>query len=369
LLAHNARHIFPKETSIFRQQTRQREAFSFMPRNQRTVDDVFFRLCHDDRFETENVVIGYHDRIRGNMEMPFASFTPICKGGDVPFHRLRYFRHLTRGVLYDRDSGFDRVFGTATDDVGFGVPPTGTIAAAIKAAAWNLEIVNYNAEQRTQRMKQRHVKSSGPCGGVDAPRGDVCVSGSGCGASGDGGDVRPAPIPVFECLNGGWVPQRPSADGAARTSAGASLRVVSYNVLFDHFTGEAASNSHDGDDGRAAGNEATARRWDRLLVCVEQCGADVVVLQEVTPAFARLLFACPWAAAFSATASPHDLRTVVPYGQLLLSKAPLAAAAEHRFSASKRVVVGEVEAGRGNLLVPCLVSGGSHALRVHRLVT
>jgi hypothetical protein len=226
------------------------------------------------------------------------------------------------------------------------------MATAIKAAAWNREIVNYNAEQRTQRMKQRHVKSSGlrgvgRGGGVDAPRGDV--SGSGCGASGDGGDVRPAPIPVFECLNGALVPQRPSADGAARTSAGASLRVVSYNVLFDHFTGEAASNSHDGD-------EATARRWARLLACVEQCGADVVVLQEVTPAFARLLFACPWAAAFSATASPHDLRTVVPDGQLLLSKAPLAAAAEHRFSASKRVVVGEVEAGRGNLLVPCLVS-------------
>lgn len=129
-----------------------------MPK-QRTTEDVYYRLIHDgERFETCNVVIGYMDRMRGAMEMKFSSFLPMRDGGEIPFHRLRYFRNISRGLLYDRKSGVDCVFQGSrfgVKETGYGIEPNETLEAAMKESKWNREIVEYNALQRQKRKKAK----------------------------------------------------------------------------------------------------------------------------------------------------------------------------------------------------------------------
>ena len=58
-------------------------------------EDVFKRLSQDPNWAplADRVRIGYMDRVVGGfLEMPLRSFVPIAKGGEMPFHRLWWFR-------------------------------------------------------------------------------------------------------------------------------------------------------------------------------------------------------------------------------------------------------------------------------------
>eukprot|EP00621_Florenciella_sp_RCC1693_P004085 CAMPEP_0182535822 /NCGR_PEP_ID=MMETSP1323-20130603/18763_1 /TAXON_ID=236787 /ORGANISM="Florenciella parvula, Strain RCC1693" /LENGTH=214 /DNA_ID=CAMNT_0024745999 /DNA_START=118 /DNA_END=758 /DNA_ORIENTATION=- len=131
----------------------------------RTTEEIYFRMLHDSRFDTENMIIGYHDRIRGRMEMKFSAFTPLRDGGDVPFHRLRYFRHPTGGVYYDRETKVDCITGKG-GGASSGVPPDADMLAKIAESKANLEIIEFNAAQRILRKKQRwQGHGNGPTSG------------------------------------------------------------------------------------------------------------------------------------------------------------------------------------------------------------
>ena len=58
-------------------------------------EDVFKRLSQDPHWAAlaDRVRIGYMDRVVGGfLEMPLRGFVPISKGGEMPFHRLWWFR-------------------------------------------------------------------------------------------------------------------------------------------------------------------------------------------------------------------------------------------------------------------------------------
>lgn len=59
----------------------------------RTSKDVYDRLKWDSEestgIDTNSLWIGYMDRFVGMCELPFNSYIP---GGDVPYHRIYYFR-------------------------------------------------------------------------------------------------------------------------------------------------------------------------------------------------------------------------------------------------------------------------------------
>ncbi|KAL6074636.1 MJ1316 domain-containing protein [Balamuthia mandrillaris] len=75
----------------------------------RSSKDVYDRLCWDCTWPTADVVIGYEDRFEGMMEIDFDEFCPNEKGGDIPFHRIWYFRTDSE-VIWDRRKRYDRVF-------------------------------------------------------------------------------------------------------------------------------------------------------------------------------------------------------------------------------------------------------------------
>ncbi len=74
----------------------------------RSIKDVHSRLKWDGGIPTESIFIGYIDRMRGLVEMPFSDFTP---GGRVPWDRIQYFRMGTQRI-WDRESRIDLIFGS-----------------------------------------------------------------------------------------------------------------------------------------------------------------------------------------------------------------------------------------------------------------
>ncbi|MBP6721296.1 MAG: DUF504 domain-containing protein [Bacteroidia bacterium] len=74
----------------------------------RSIKDVHSRLKWDGGIPTESIFIGYIDRMRGLVEMPFSDFTP---GGRVPWDRIQYFR-LAELRIWDRETRIDMIFGS-----------------------------------------------------------------------------------------------------------------------------------------------------------------------------------------------------------------------------------------------------------------
>jgi uncharacterized protein (UPF0248 family) len=78
----------------------------------RTSEDVYDRIKWDQSFAQDDFIIGYTDRFRGMMEIPFLEFTP---GGDIPYHRIYYFRN-SEGFVWDRETRFDLIFHSGEHD-------------------------------------------------------------------------------------------------------------------------------------------------------------------------------------------------------------------------------------------------------------
>jgi len=330
-----------------------------MPK-QRTTEDVYYRLIHDgERFETENVLIGYMDRIRGSMEMKFASFQPIRDGGEIPFHRLRYFRS-PRGLLYDRTSGIDCVFECSRHGVesGHGIPPIETIETAIKEAKWNREIVEYNAVQRQKRKKQRWQSSN------------QSKSKSG-GKTSTSSNCQHYTIPIYSCNESGdWeIHDNEGILIENKISFENNLKVVSFNVLFDRFDEEMNPEQ------TVLRTVLRTERWSALLDHIKDLKAHIICFQECTPCFVELVLNTSWVKHhYFSTASPNDLSTITPDGQLLLTTFPVARAIRHNFSKSKSVLLAELDLLGRRLIVPCLhltsdYRGGRSTQRNEQLAT
>ncbi|MBW4507236.1 MAG: DUF504 domain-containing protein [Scytonematopsis contorta HA4267-MV1] len=101
------------------------------------------------------------------------------------------------------------------------------------------------------------------------------------------------------------------------------LTIATFNVLCD---------MHEAD------KIHTAKRLPAIVKNLRQCDADIIALQEATPALLNLLLSEDWVENYYISESPTG-ETLQPYGNLLLSRLPFTLV-EHQFSPHKRVLVG-----------------------------
>ncbi len=73
----------------------------------RTSREVYDRIRHDPRFSPDEFWIGYLTRFEGVQEIPLPGFVP---GGEIPWHRVQYFRRGEE-IVWDRRARVDRIFG------------------------------------------------------------------------------------------------------------------------------------------------------------------------------------------------------------------------------------------------------------------
>ncbi|NBD13103.1 poly(A) polymerase [Corallococcus silvisoli] len=138
----------------------------------------------------------------------------------------------------------------------------------------------------------------------------------------------------YDARSGSWS-EAPRDTGHALTPS-ASLTVATFNVLFDLYDAELL---------------ATERRTPATLALLRDTDADVIALQEVTPPFLRALLAEPWVREHYWLTEGPGATTVVPYGQVLLSRIPLASVWQRGFSRDKRLVAAELRFSDATLWV------------------
>lgn len=238
----------------------------------RTSREVYDRIRWDARFDPTEFTIGYEARLETLKEIPFSKYEP---GGDIPWHRLWYFR---RGdtIVWDRRTRTDLIFGSTSP---IDEPPAAPLpdrrapraSSVLSALRWN------------------------------PPRAE-------------------------------WAPAPAHALPAPRRS----LRAVTFNVLVDE---------HETD------RIQTPRRIPAILSILESTGADLIGLQEVTQPFLERLLDAEWVRRDYFVSDNPGGPTVVPYGQVLLSRFPIRHLEQVAFSLTKRVLVAIVSLAAGLDLV------------------
>ncbi|RKH74675.1 poly(A) polymerase [Corallococcus aberystwythensis] len=144
----------------------------------------------------------------------------------------------------------------------------------------------------------------------------------------------PLPAWRFDARTGAWSEASLAPGPALHTPA--ALTVATFNVLFDLYDAELL---------------ATERRTPAALALLRETDADVIALQEVTPSFLRTLLAEPWVRERYWLSDGPGAHTVATYGQVLLSRVPLASVWQRVFSRDKRLIAAELRLAEGPLWV------------------
>ncbi|RKH04027.1 poly(A) polymerase [Corallococcus carmarthensis] len=144
----------------------------------------------------------------------------------------------------------------------------------------------------------------------------------------------PLPAWRYDARSGSWT--EASRDPGQALPAAATLTVATFNVLFDLYDAELL---------------ATERRTPAALALLRETDADVIALQEVTPTFLKALLAAPWVREHYWLSDGPGANTVATYGQVLLSRVPLASVWQRVFSRDKRIITAELRLAEGTLWV------------------
>ena len=83
------------------------------PAPMRTSREVYDRIRWDARFDPTRFVIGYEARLPAPKEVAFTAFVP---DGDIPWHRVLYFREGD-AVVWDRRTRHDALVQRHSDRV------------------------------------------------------------------------------------------------------------------------------------------------------------------------------------------------------------------------------------------------------------
>ncbi|MCA9706975.1 MAG: DUF504 domain-containing protein, partial [Myxococcales bacterium] len=241
----------------------------------RTSREVYDRIRWDPTLDPHAFTIGYEERFAGRRERAFAEFPT---DGEIPWHRVWYFRVGALRV-WCRDEREDLLFGSGRT----GQPQLDRIQAAIAELG--------------------SAPTVGPSA-VPPARAD------------DDAAIEPLPwIPVelhrFDEARGAWTALGSSPLPPPRLEPWPrALTVVTLNVL---------QPEHD------PGPAPLQQRLAALLALLREAQADLVALQEVTPAVLAALLEAPWVRRDYAVTDGPGATTVRPYGQVLLARPPLRA--------------------------------------------
>ncbi|WP_424215234.1 RNA repair domain-containing protein [Streptomyces sp. BI20] len=248
----------------------------------RTSEEVYHRIRWDARLDQGRFVFGVAQRGAEPERVPFARFVP---GGDVPWHRV-LFVEADGVVVWDRASGVDTV----------GAEGPGRVRAERALAA------PFFAPRVPHRWD--------PAAGEWAP-------------------AVPDPAPV--------------AGGSG--GSGGSLRVLTWNTLWDRYDAELIS---------------TARRRALLPAALAASGADVIALQEVEEPLWRALLAEPWLRAGWTVSDGPRGREVSDTGLAVLSRVPITEVGTHSLGRHKAVLGVRLAAPSGPWTVLCTHLSSDH---------
>eukprot|EP01012_Entosiphon_sulcatum_P061282 TRINITY_DN8672_c0_g1_i2.p1 TRINITY_DN8672_c0_g1~~TRINITY_DN8672_c0_g1_i2.p1 ORF type:complete len:1107 (-),score=196.52 TRINITY_DN8672_c0_g1_i2:345-3638(-) len=233
-------------------------------------EKVFHRLMWDEQFNPDEYDIGYEDRFKGILYMPLRKFrTGEDETTDVPFHRIRNFRHMGTTIVWDKEKRINLLSEVAE----------GGITAAVTEGS--TEAPSSTPDDAPQAKKR------GPKGG-NYPYYEPVVSALWHEAIGD------------------WVAESGSDPAPVAKARDLELTALTYNVLFNKFDAEKLHGE---------------RRIHLLLAEIERLNPEVVGLQEVTQPLLVALKESPFVRKFYRISDVSD-RSITPDGQLILSRLP-----------------------------------------------
>ncbi|WP_328791982.1 MULTISPECIES: poly(A) polymerase [unclassified Streptomyces] len=238
----------------------------------RTSEELYHQVRWDSRFDPARFVLGLLQRGAAPKRVPLPSFVP---GGDIPWHRV-LFVEADGELVWDRATGVDRIDVTAAGRVRDPRLLRAPFFTARTPHAWD------------------------PAGG------------------------------------GAWRPAEPVPGGGAAAAAPSSVRLLTWNTLWDRYDAPRIS---------------TARRRPLLLADLAAADADVIALQEVEPELLGLLLAAPWVRASYTLGTDPGGRDVAECGLLLLSRLPVREAGMHLLRPHKAVTAVTVDTAAGPLVV------------------
>ncbi|MBK9366723.1 MAG: endonuclease/exonuclease/phosphatase family protein [Deltaproteobacteria bacterium] len=133
--------------------------------------------------------------------------------------------------------------------------------------------------------------------------------------------------PAYAWTGDGWGASASLAPGAARAGR---LRVLTFNMLFDLYD---------------APRVRLGERLPAISAMLQAADADLIALQEVTPAVVEALGAWPWVRAGYRMSEGPEALGVRPYGQLWLSRLPVERVARLTLPRSKAATAVRVNVG------------------------
>lgn len=124
---------------------------------------------------------------------------------------------------------------------------------------------------------------------------------------------------VYKYDNQSWL----ATEHLSKSVKSNSLTIASFNVLCNFFKKEEIQ---------------TEKRLPAIVEQLRQCDADIIAIQEATPALIELLLSQNWVRDYYVSES-NTAENIQTFGNLLLSRLPFTLV-EHQFSAHKHLLVG-----------------------------
>jgi len=297
----------------------------------RTASEVLSRLRWAGDEESsmpclDNTLIGYSDRLNGPMEKAAADFIPIDDGGHLPEHRIQYFRTkslpLEQGIFWDRAGRVDRLFGSGN---GKAPPSCETIMIATEAIVNMKRLAEekaIRAEEKAKMKARRQAKKAAMTRRlIDLPSCNTVMY-----------DDNFSPqlkhhswenlqaYHFFKERKCQWMIQPCSSQRKSQVCESDSLKLISWNVLFDMMRNE-KNEFIQGDNSLLADTDSTFTRWGQILSELEHENATIVALQEVTPRFIEQLQNQRWVKEkYALSSGMNDLNCIDPFGNLIMWK-------------------------------------------------
>lgn len=295
----------------------------------RTASEVISRLkwSHDDSIATMNdTLIGYDCRINGPMEKCAADFNSIEAGGDIPEHRIQYFRikssTLEEGIFWDRIGRVDRLFGSG-DGMDAPISPQ-TLDNAAAAVVNMIRLAEEKAIRAQEKSKQRARQYSKKYA-TSKRMMDI----SSANFNRDNGKCSSLRLErhiwkeiknyhTYDSKSSMWVMETPSQDQKMKSKEKNGFKFITWNVLFDVMRDE--NNSFvQGDSSLLGDTDSTTNRWGNTLEILNSVGASIIALQEVTPRFVNQLQSQGWVKdRYALSSGNNDLSSLDPFGNLIM---------------------------------------------------
>ena len=314
----------------------------------RTASDVISRLrwssssSTDDDEEDDDIMIGYEDRINGPMEKSIIDYRTIDEGGDIPQHRIQYFRRRTarqnedtttstttttiqlrESILWDRLGRVDKIFGSGGGSNSMMISDE-TITMASNAIV-NMKRLEEEQELKRQikaqrkararqhqirRRRQQHLQNATTTSAAATSANSQQQNRNNQALIAAATTTTPSSIsryhdryewkdvPWYEFSDSEWREGElspPTSQRRQQQPRRKILKVVTWNVLFDLFeTKEDESNENSAEfvvavEEEEVEKEGGIHRWQSLIREISQTNADIICLQEVTPNFVKLL--------------------------------------------------------------------------------